>query len=64
MLNILIADDHRLVIDGLLLMLREAEDCVAPAKQPMVKRWEKYRWGGVQQFRAQHHFRGSMERIG
>lgn len=33
MLNILIADDHRLVIDGLLLMLREAEDmhCVGEA---------------------------------
>jgi DNA-binding NarL/FixJ family response regulator len=33
MLKILIADDHRLVIDGLLLMLREAEDmrCVGEA---------------------------------
>ena len=33
MIKILIADDHRLVIDGLLLMLREAEDmqCVGEA---------------------------------
>jgi DNA-binding NarL/FixJ family response regulator len=33
MLNILIADDHRLVIDGLLLMLQEANDmrCVGEA---------------------------------
>ena len=33
MINILIADDHRLVIDGLLLMLREEQDmhCVGEA---------------------------------
>ena len=33
MIKILIADDHRLVIDGLLLMLREVEDmdCVGEA---------------------------------
>jgi len=36
MIKILIADDHRLVIDGLLLMLREAED--------MLVRWRSRQW--------------------